>query len=103
MRQAVKRVWNQRVTLATAISDAKAMTLDEGQSVAEELALMEAQLEKLTQEFEERQKNTVKEHYSVEAERLNMGEFILTRILNSDVESRTIWILGKFRRDPTEN
>ena len=39
----------------------------------------------------------------MEAERLHMGEFVLTRILNSDVESRTIWILGKFKRDPTEN
>ena len=32
-----------------------------------------------------------------------MGEFALTRILNNDPETRTIFLLGRFRRDPTQN
>ena len=55
MRAAVKKIWLSRVFLETAISDAKAMTLDEGQSVEEEVALMEARLETLKKEHEERQ------------------------------------------------
>lgn len=55
MRAAVRKIWLSRVFLETAISDAKAMTLDEGQSVEEEVALMEARLETLKKEHEERQ------------------------------------------------
>lgn len=32
-----------------------------------------------------------------------MGDFKLTRVLNSDPEIKTIWLLGRFRKDPTEN
>ena len=32
-----------------------------------------------------------------------MGEFALTRVLNNDPETRTIFLLGRFRRDPTQN
>lgn len=32
-----------------------------------------------------------------------MGEFELSRILNNDSEIRKVWLLGKFRRDPTDN
>ena len=42
---------------------------------------METQLTQL-------KKKRIKEHYSIEAERLNMGDFILTRILNNDAETR---------------
>ena len=32
-----------------------------------------------------------------------MGEFALTRVLNQDAELKVIWLLGRFRRDLTEN
>mmetsp|Transcript_6797 Transcript_6797/g.8099 ORF Transcript_6797/g.8099 Transcript_6797/m.8099 type:complete len:100 (+) Transcript_6797:531-830(+) len=39
----------------------------------------------------------------MEAERLNMGEIVLTRILNNDADTKKIWLLGRFQRDPTDN
>ena len=89
--------------LEKAIEDAKAMNLDDGQSIAEELGLMEGQLAELRKAQEERKERLIKERYSSEAEHISLGEFVLTRVLNSDVESRTIWLLGRFKRDPTEN
>ena len=41
--------------------------------------------------------------YSTQSDKLNMGEFALTRVLNNDPETRTIFLLGRFRRDPTQN
>ena len=32
-----------------------------------------------------------------------MGEFALTRVLDCEAESKTIKLLGRFRKDPTEN
>lgn len=52
---------------------------------------------------EERAKRLVVENYSMAAQKLKMGEFVLTKILNSDAEIKTIWLLGTFRRDPTGN
>ena len=37
------------------------------------------------------------------AEKLSMGEFVLTRILNSDCDLKKIWLLGRFQKDPTDN
>ena len=64
------------------------MTLAEGLSFQEELTLMETQLTQLKKEKDEREQKRIKEHYSIEAERLNMGDFIITRILNNDAETR---------------
>ena len=41
--------------------------------------------------------------YSAKSEKLNMGEFALIRVLNNDPETRNIFLLGRFRRDPTQN
>ena len=64
---------------------------------------MVAQLDKNKKERDERRQKLIKDKYSIEAEKLEMGSFTLTRILNSVAESRTIWLLGKLNRDPTEN
>ena len=45
----------------------------------------------------------IEEKYSAKSEKLFLGEFVLTRVLNSDAEIGKIWLLGKFRRDPTDN
>ena len=103
MRLVVKRVWNQLGQLEAALTDAKAMTLAEGQSISQEITLIETQVAKLKQERDERAQKLISEKYSKETERLSMGEFVLTRILNCDAEIKTIWMLGRFRRDPTEN
>ena len=57
----------------------------------------------MKKERDERNQKTIDEKYSIQAERLNMGEFALTRVLNEDAELKVIWLLGRFRRDPTEN
>jgi len=41
--------------------------------------------------------------YCMTADRLNMGDFELTKILNNDPEIKKIWLLGHFRKDPTDN
>lgn len=103
MREVVKLVWNQLGLLEAAYGEAKLIKLRGEQNIDEELGLMDTQIKKIKQERDERQKKLVEEKYSVQSARLSMGEFALTRILNSDAESRTIWLLGRFRRDPTEN
>lgn len=103
MRTVVKRVWNQLGLLEAALVDAKAMTLEEGKSIDEEVTLIETQIAKIKQERDERAKKLIEDKYSSTSERLNMGEFVLSRILNSDAETKTVWLLGRFRRDPTEN
>ena len=79
------------------------MTLPEGLSVSEEIDLIEAQVAKMKKERDDKNQKAIDENYSVQAERLNMGEFALTRVLNEDAETKTIYLLGRFRRDPTEN
>ncbi len=64
---------------------------------------METQLTLLKKQSDEREQKRIKEKYSMEAEKLEMGNFILTRVLNNDAETRSIWLLGKFKGDPTEN
>ena len=44
MRKAVRSNWNRLGNLTSALKDVKAMELPEGQSVAEEVALVEAQV-----------------------------------------------------------
>ena len=48
MRQAVRKAWNQLSHLQSALTDAKAIELKEGQSVDQEVSLIEAQIAKLT-------------------------------------------------------
>lgn len=103
MREVAKKVWNQLGLLEAAYGEAKVMKLTGEQNIDEELGLMDTQIKKMKQERDERRQKLVQEKYSVQTSRLSMGEFTLTRILNSDAESRTIWLLGRFRRDPTEN
>lgn len=79
------------------------MSLPEGQSIAEEIVHIRTQIAKLIKDKEERAKKLVLENYSMQAEKLNMGSFVLTKILNSDAEIKTIWLLGSFKRDPTGN
>ena len=85
------------------MEEAKKIELGDGQSIAEELGLIEGQIEAIMKKRDERRQDLIKSKYSKEAEHLNMGEFELCRILNNDAEIRKVWLLGKFKRDPTDN
>ena len=103
MRKAVRTSWARLAHLESALRDAKAMELPEGQSIAEEVSLIEAQIAKLTQAVAERKQKIIQNRYSMTSERLSMGEFVLTRVLNNDPETKKIWLLGRFQKDPTDN
>ena len=103
MRTTIKRSWNYLGQLERALTEAKTMELTDEQSIAEELTLIETQVTALQQKRDERRQTLITTKYSMTAENLSMGEFVLTRILNNDPEIRKIWLLGKFKRDPTDN
>ena len=103
MRSSVKRVWNQLLPLERLMTEVEFLRLEEGHPVDEELNLVKNQVFKLRKEAEDRRLKMIEDKYSAKADKLQMGEFILTKILNNDPEVRTMWLLGKFSKDPTGN
>ena len=103
MRSSVKRVWNQLLPLERLMTEVEFLRLEEGHPVDEELNLVKNQVFKLRKEAEDRRLKMIEDKYSAKADKLQMGEFILTNILNNDPEVRTMWLLGKFSKDPTGN
>ena len=98
MRNAVKRVWNAIVPLTAALNDVKEMKMKENESVKEEIDLIEKRIEELTKAQEE----TIKTRYSIDAEKVSISQFVVERILNNDVDSKSIFILGKLFKDPNK-
>ena len=98
MRKAVKKVWTQILPLQVALGDVKKMTFKEGESVQEEIELIEKQIEVLNKA----QEDLINQKYSINAEKITLTNFQVERVLNNEVDTKCIYLLGKLSRDPTK-
>ena len=71
MRRRVKKFWNRIEPLTAALNDAKEMKLKEGESVKEEIDLIEKQIEVLAKAREE----LIEKKFSINSEQVSISNF----------------------------